>query len=78
MRYYIALAAMLVLVVGTAVAATALDKNLKPAASHHAIHKAKAKTTGHPLGSSLSDPNAGTTEQGTPNTTVINGGEVAH
>ena len=78
MRNYIALASMLVLVAGTAVAATAPDKNLKPAASHHAIHKARAKTTGRPLGSSLSDPNAGVSEDGTPNTTVINGGEVAH
>lgn len=78
MRYYIALASMLVLVTGTAVAATAPDKSLKPAASHHAVHKASAKTTGRPLGSSLSDPDAGTTEQGIPNTTVINGGELAH
>ena len=78
MRYYIALASVLVSVAGTAVAATGPDKNLKPAASHHVVHKAKAKTTGHPLGSSLSDPNAGVTEDGTANTTVTNGGELAH
>ncbi len=44
----------------------------------HQLRNARAKTTGNPLPSTPADPDAGSSEQGTPNTTVTNGSELAH
>jgi hypothetical protein len=44
----------------------------------HQLRNARAKTTGNPLPSSPTDPDAGSSEQGTPNPTVTNGSELAH